>query len=204
MHVHLRTQKLRIFESLTGHEAGTYSLLDVGGGLGLAREFVQLYRSFKQVTVVNLCPSSVDLSLAHGGMRLVIANGCMLPFASQAFDWVFSNAVIEHVGSPENQQAFANEIRRVARRGYFVATPNKYFPIEPHTYLPFYQFLPPGLQRSIVRFAPGSMRQFEEIRLLSAKGMKSMFPEAQVMSSTFLAPHTSLIAYYSRTPSKQS
>lgn len=203
IHVRLRTQKLKLFESLTGHEPGIYSLLDVGGGLGLAREFVELYRYFKNVTVVNLCPSGVDLSLGQGAMRLVAGDGCMLPFPSQAFDWVFSNAVIEHVGGPEKQQAFANEIRRVARIGYFVCTPNKYFPIEPHTYLPLYQFLSVGLQRKVVRFAPGTMRQFEEIHLLCAKTMKSIFPEAQVISSSSLRPATSLIAYYPAVPSRQ-
>lgn len=48
------------------------------------------------------------------------------------FDWVFSNAVIEHVGSKKEQLLFINEMLRVGRNVFFT-TPNKYFPIESHT-----------------------------------------------------------------------
>lgn len=48
--------------------------------------------------------------------------------------------MIEHVPH-ELQPAFVSEVRRVATR-YFVQTPNRYFPIEPHYQLPLFQFLP--------------------------------------------------------------
>lgn len=199
IHIRLRTQKLKTFQGLAGREFGTCSLLDVGGGLGIDREFAQLYQSFKNVTVINIRPSSVDLRLPDGSLRLVVADGCVLPFQSRTFDWVFSNAVIEHVGNQEKQLAFANEIRRVARRGYFVTTPNKYFPIEPHTFLPFYQYLSPSLQRRVVRFSPGYLREYEEIRLLSVRSLKRLFPEAEVLSVGFPILGNSIIAYYPRT-----
>jgi len=91
----------------------------------------------------------------------------MLPaFADRSFDWVFSNAVIEHVGGIEEQRKFASEISRVARCGYFVTTPNKFFPIEPHTLLPLYQFLPERWQRKVVRISPYYMHVYERVRLL--------------------------------------
>ncbi len=68
------------------------------------------------------------------------ADGTQLPFGDREFDIAFSNSVIEHV-PPELQAAFAAEVSRVADR-YFVQTPNRYFPIEPHYQLPLFQFLP--------------------------------------------------------------
>ena len=58
------------------------------------------------------------------------------PFPDLAFDIVHSNAVIEHVGSADAQRHFLRELRRVGRSG-MITTPNKYFPIETHTLLPF-------------------------------------------------------------------
>jgi len=54
------------------------------------------------------------------------------PFSDREFDWVFSNAVIEHVGDDRAQLAFLNEMVRVAKHVFFT-TPNQFFPIELHT-----------------------------------------------------------------------
>ncbi len=61
-----------------------------------------------------------------------------------SFDVVFSNAVIEHVGDRERQEALVREALRVGRR-VFVTTPNRWFPIEVHTRLPFVHWLPDEL-----------------------------------------------------------
>jgi hypothetical protein len=66
------------------------------------------------------------------GKRFVQYSGGKFPFEDDAFDWVFSNAVIEHVGDEEAELFFLNEMLRVAKNVYFT-TPNKYFPVESHT-----------------------------------------------------------------------
>lgn len=68
--------------------------------------------------------------------RFVQYSGGVFPFPDQKFDWVFSNAVIEHVGDDDAQVDFINEMARVASNVFFT-TPNKYFPIESHTNVPF-------------------------------------------------------------------
>ena len=58
--------------------------------------------------------------------------GGKFPFSDKEFDWVFSNAVVEHVGDDNAQLLFLNEMMRVAKNVFFT-TPNKYFPMESHT-----------------------------------------------------------------------
>jgi SAM-dependent methyltransferase len=58
-----------------------------------------------------------------------------LPFADASFDIATSNAVLEHVGSRENQRRFVAELMRVGRR-VFLTVPSRYFPIEQHTSIP--------------------------------------------------------------------
>lgn len=62
----------------------------------------------------------------------VMADGRALPFTSDAFDLVFSNAVVEHVGGEEDQRRYVAEHRRVGR-GWIMTTPNRWCPVESHT-----------------------------------------------------------------------
>jgi hypothetical protein len=139
---------------------------------------------------------------------LVAADGCQLPFGNQSFDIVFSNSVIEHVGSPEAQARFANEIQRVARR-YWVQTPNRWFPLEPHLLTPFLHYLPRAWQAPLARHwtvwdaverpAP-DRREFyiehylRDIRLLAASDMAKLFPGANIRRERSLGLTKSLIA----------
>jgi hypothetical protein len=66
------------------------------------------------------------------GKRFVSYPGGRFPFGDTEFDWVFSNAVIEHVGKQKEQLFFINEMLRVGRRVFFT-TPNKFFPLDSHT-----------------------------------------------------------------------
>jgi ubiquinone/menaquinone biosynthesis C-methylase UbiE len=58
-----------------------------------------------------------------------------LPFDNRSFAVATANAVLEHVGSLENQVLFVNELCRVAAR-VFISVPNRFFPVEHHTALP--------------------------------------------------------------------
>lgn len=62
-----------------------------------------------------------------------------LPFADNAFDIAVSNAVVEHVGSPQNQAFFIRELMRIAGRA-FITVPYRFFPIEHHTSFPFLHY----------------------------------------------------------------
>lgn len=194
IHRKYRTQKIELFLRLIRERGQGGRLLDVGGGPGIDGEFLGLYAAFDEVVVVNLelaefkAPAGVTV-------KSMAADARELPLERGSFDWVFSNAVIEHVGGWREQERFAKEIQRVASRGYFVTTPNKYFPIEPHAMLPFYQFLPVIVQKKVAPFSPGYLRKYEEINLLSAGQMKHLFPGATVLSVGFPVLGNSLVAY---------
>lgn len=62
-----------------------------------------------------------------------------LPFEDRCFDIATANAVLEHVGSHDNQLRFVRELTRVAKKA-FITVPNRFFPVEQHTAIPFLHF----------------------------------------------------------------
>jgi SAM-dependent methyltransferase len=154
----------------------------------------------------------VNIPLSREGLKndppLVIGDGRSLPFADGAFDVVFSNSVIEHVGGSDGQQRFADEIRRTGRR-YWVQTPNRGFPIEPHLLTPFLQFLPKRWQwriaqrftvwETLARPRPDQREYYlkhciDEVRLLGVAEMQKLFPDAEILRERFLGITKSIIA----------
>jgi SAM-dependent methyltransferase len=98
-----------------------------------------------------------------------------LPFADGEFDLVYCSSVIEHV-APARRAAFAKELRRVGR-GWFVQTPARSFPIEPHALLPGAHWLPSRLRRFYWRL--GATGAWEEITLLGRAEMEDLFGATQ-------------------------
>ena len=76
-----------------------------------------------------------DLASRYSRLNFVQYSGGNFPFGDQVFEWVFSNAVIEHVGSRDEQLHFLQEMLRVGRNVFFT-TPKRYFPVELHTNVP--------------------------------------------------------------------
>jgi SAM-dependent methyltransferase len=98
-----------------------------------------------------------------------------LPFEDGQFDLAFSSSVIEHV-PPERRESFANELRRVAR-GWFVQTPARSFPIEPHALLPFAHWLPSVIRKPYWRL--GAQGHWEDIALLGRREVEALFGPAR-------------------------
>jgi hypothetical protein len=110
-------------------------------------------------------------------IQLVCADGRALPFADASFDFVHSHAVIEHVGSREQQALFLTEAFRVCRKGLFVTTPNRWHPFELHTGLPLLHYLPSPLFRRICRaLGKGTYATEENLNLLTSRELKALAP----------------------------
>lgn len=66
-----------------------------------------------------------------------------LPFPDGTFSIATCNAVLEHVGSEEKQRRLVSELMRVGKR-VFLTVPNRYFPVEHHTAIPFLHWTDAG------------------------------------------------------------
>jgi SAM-dependent methyltransferase len=146
---------------LTGVQPGM-RVVDIGcGSLGL-----RALEPGLDITGVDLIPRP-----AYPGPFVQADATERLPFADGEFDLAYSSSVVEHV-EPARRAAFAAELRRVAR-GWYVQTPARSFPIEPHALLPFAHWLPVAARRRYWRL--GAMGHWEEIHLLGRREMERLF-----------------------------
>jgi SAM-dependent methyltransferase len=86
--------------------------------------------------------STGNISAAHPAVNVVsLVAGQPLPFTDYSFDIAYSNAVLEHVGDRMQREALIREALRVAKSVFFIV-PNRWFPVEHHTAIPFLHFSP--------------------------------------------------------------
>jgi hypothetical protein len=91
------------------------------------------------------------------------------------YEIVHSNATIEHVGSFDNQIKFVRELYRISKKIIFMQTPNRYFPIDFHTLLPFLHWLPKTIHRKILDIIGLKFLSKESnLNLLSIKELKKI------------------------------
>lgn len=128
-----RSEKLEHFYACCSVES---PVLDVGVSNNeyspQTNKFLKEFR-FDSKFYTGLAVQSLDKIIPkYPGKRFVEYTGGVFPFKDKQFEWVFSNAVIEHVGNNDDQLQFINEMLRKGNHVFFT-TPNKYFPIESHT-----------------------------------------------------------------------
>jgi ubiquinone/menaquinone biosynthesis C-methylase UbiE len=176
-------------------------VLDIGG----TPDCWDLLPVRPRLVLLNMPRAKEDLG---GADSWVAGDGRQLPFRDGAFDLVFSNSVIEHVGDVASQRRFAAEVARVGR-SYWVQTPNRRFPVEQHLLTPVVHWLPRRWQRAIVpRFnlwmfltgIRGDRRSFyiehylTDIRLLTEGEVRALFPKARIIRERFCGITKSLVA----------
>jgi hypothetical protein len=183
----LRRRRFDLFLSLLGTLKGHIEVLDIGG----TQKFwdLMLAKDSPDITVTLLNVEHQPVS----SPRFVSAVGdarSLPQFADGSFDVVFSNSVIEHIGDYANQRRMADEIKRVGQR-YFVQTPNKRFPLEPHFLVPWFQYLPVSVRVLLInnfdvgwykriRDIATARDEIESIQLLTRKKFTALFPEAGI------------------------
>jgi hypothetical protein len=175
-------------------------ILDLGG----SPEIWRLLGGRYDVTLVNLPGGMEKLAWAEPERRndhtVVWADACDLRgvFEDGAFDVVFSNSVIEHVGDAARRRAFAREVRRLAP-AYWVQTPSPRFPIEPHTGMPFFFRLPREVRERLIARWRASLPLYAEMvegtTVVSREEMRALFPDAQIFTERVLGMEKSYSFY---------
>ncbi len=199
----MRKRRFDFFLSMLDGLDRPLRILDVGG----TQQFWQMMGRENlegiDVTLFNLRAEQTTVS----GFESVAGDARDLSrYADSSFDVVFSNSVIEHLGPRfSDQQRMADEIKRVGKR-YFVQTPNRYFPLEPHFLVPGFQFLPVELRAWLVsHFDVGWYRRIpdkanaraevESVSLLSENDVRRLFPDARIYREKLLGLTKSFVAY---------
>ncbi len=175
------------FLRVTGVDAG-HSVLDVGATSDKLYDhsnyLEEWYPHKHQVTAVGIDDASF-LVARYPGLRFVKADGRALPFADRSFDFVHSSAVLEHVGSVAKQRRFVAELFRVCRRGAFLTTPNRWFPVEFHTVLPLIHWLPKAQFRAILRrLDHGFFAEEDNLNLLARRDLRRLCRDLQIRDAT--------------------
>jgi hypothetical protein len=192
---YFRPKRMRDFWVTLGLSSSS-TVLDVGG----AEYNWTLIPERCRLTILNL--SIPPKRSRH--FTWVVGDARHLPFKSGSFDIVYSNSVIEHLGTHEDQKLFAHECRRVGQ-GYSVQTPNKWFFFEPHLISPFVHWLPLNIQKHLVRKFTlwGILRRptkeesdffLDSTRLLGENDLSRLFPDASMRRERFLRMTKSLMA----------
>ena len=196
----LRAKRNEQFKSLLDSLPRPLEILDVGGRQTVWETVKLVDQTDVHITILNL----EQEECRHGNVHSVVGDARdMRGFHDCQFDIVYSNSVIEHVGAIDQMARMASEVRRVGRR-YFVQTPYRYFPVEPHFVFPMFQFLPLSIRTLMVQnFNLGwiarqpdrkqAANEVRSINLLSRRELQSLFPDGQMMEERLLGLTKSLI-----------
>lgn len=122
----------------------------------------------------------------YPGKRFVQYPGGKFPFSDKEFDWVFSNAVIEHVGDDNAKRLFINEMVRVAKNVFFT-TPNKYFPVESHTNVFFIHWNDRLFYSWCQKYRP--RRNKNNLHLLSFHRLQALLEDSSASSFSIYKNH---------------
>lgn len=189
-----REKKFRLFME-TFNPTKKTKILDIGPGQGTFLE--KLYPFKQNITCIEISQRNIDkFKKNNPGIKIIKGDARGMKFKDSSFDIIFSNAVIEHVGDFEKQKDFADEIRRVGK-SFFITTPNKFFPYEPHYRLPLFQFLPKIIQKWLSNVFPlGNYPKgcWEDINLVSSSGLKKLFPKSKIIRQRISIYPETLIA----------
>ena len=191
-------------------------ILDLGGANG---SYVAALLAGTSVQPANVYVADIDheaiqvAASRFGYTPVLLTESGDLPFPDSYFDVVLCSSVLEHVTVPKRdiwrersgsnfsrraraqQRKFAGELCRVAV-GYFVQVPNRWFPIETHTWLPFVGYLPRSLQCRIIEVSNRFWikETIPDFYLPTAGDMREYFPAAELRREKLFGVTKSLIA----------
>jgi hypothetical protein len=188
----LRARRFRLFEALVENMPRPLRILDVGGTNDFWVQRGWAGRNDVQIFSLNLIPETTR----HANIKPLAGDATNLSqFDDGSFDVAFSNSVIEHLFTFENQRRMASEVQRVGK-AFWVQTPNFWFPMEPHFQVPGWQWMPENMRTAIIRKwrcgwrgpcpdTAGARKLVQEVRLLKKGELKTIFPTSEIVPERF-------------------
>jgi hypothetical protein len=205
---HWREKRYELFRQILAPEP-IGRLLDVGGGASHWYGRSSIVRRVDCLNVgephpVKAPPGSPEITILQG-------DGRRLHFETSSYEVVYSNSVIEHVGSWDDQRAFATEVRRVGR-SLWIQTPAYECPLEPHYLGPPIHWLPERMRWFAARWLTvvgltnaagrdGLRSIMQSTRLLRKREFSELFPDCEIRTERlFLLFPKSYIAIRRQSP----
>lgn len=179
------------------------SVLDLGG---VPAFWTQGSRRPASLTCVKLDPK-IRVPLGQGGLdphlawvRCVEADACA--YRGDSVDLVVSNSLIEHVGGIGPTSMLAETVQTLGP-SYWVQTPYRHFPLEPHWMFPGMQFLPLPARQVLARRHWSAGTQYTRshanraaawTELIGKTELHQLFPNAEIWSETMAGLTKSIVA----------
>jgi len=191
----VRKKRMKLFETYFPEVLldKPLKILDLGGTCNFWKQMGYENKTEIEILLLNLEVQETSVK----NIRSIAGDACDLSqFIDKHFDIVFSNSVIEHVGNFQRQKEMAKEIIRVGK-GFFVQTPNYWFPLEPHFLFFGFHYMPLWLKTYFVQnFSLGWMGQHKDkekalevadsVHLLSKGQLRKLFPNAKILNEYFI------------------
>jgi len=135
----------------------------------------------KNITCLSNLNCKILLKKYPNIKKILIGDGRNNNLPNNSFDIVHSNATIEHVGSYKNQLLFIKECIRISKKYIFIQTPNRFYPIDFHTILPFIHWMPKNIHRKILKIIGLNFYSLEKnLNLLSESDLKNLCNELNI------------------------
>lgn len=191
-----RCQLFAHYASLCG--VSDARVLDMGGTTDYWRMNIQYIPDglIKSIYVLNLPPQNESDEMLRDITLHIYAGNALekSSFRQNRYDIVYSNSLIEHVGNVRSQWEMANIVMETGTY-YFIQTPAKSFPLEPHFYVPFFAYLPLLIRSFLYRkFRLGFMGKnsdwlearitCDDTRFLSYREFKTIFRGCDIIKES--------------------
>lgn len=198
----LRGRRIDAFVNYCRSIGTGLNIADVGGTLYHWKDHLSKLDGMK-ITLINIEDDDEDMPVNFSRIKADARDLGLI--GDGEFDVAYSNSVIEHFPTFEEQKKVAANIKRIAKN-YYVQTPNYNFPMEPHFIFPFFQMLPLPVKKTLLKTFPlgwyekqkddrSAERLAVSIRLLRLEELKELFPGCRISREKFLLMNKSFTAY---------
>jgi len=167
-------------------------IIDIGGTCNYWELMNTHHRKNFKPIIVNISKDCLKNYICNG----IKGDGKSLLFIKdKSLDVAYSNSMIEHLLSFEEQSEMARNINRIAKN-YFLQTPAFVFPLEPHFLFPFFHWLPRKVRMLLVsKFKLGwfercknkmeAEKLVDSIRIMKKKEIKQIFGNVEIITERF-------------------